>query len=236
MKSIPAGRSPAGNARLIVIGNGWSRYPSGGYSSRDSRSTRPTNEVKATQQRKRSPEKIAAGSAVSVCPASRPSRAALNSQIWTITSRTINAKAHKFLALPLQKDARQAPRRRSLQNGTIRRGKIAVMTRASQSIRFLLIINRAREMRALLAEGGGFVFCGPHEDAAVRRRRIGEPFAAAYGNLSDPGHHGTRKHSAPCEIRACQNPEVAHEHAETRECQEFCELTPGHVALIRGVN
>src|ERR1700741_623853 len=130
---------------------------------------------------------MAAGRAVSEWPARKDSKATLRSQICTTTSRTIraippsmatrpffcfekslsgisthlHADGGEFLLLALQNDARQRPRRRSLQHGTILRREIAVMAGASEPVGFPVVIDGAGKMRAFLAEGVAAVWTWP---------------------------------------------------------------------------
>ena len=76
---------------------------------------------------------------------------------------------------------------------------------------------------------------GADQNAAVFVRGIPEQLYAADGNLARCYHHFWVLRLA-MEERANEEPGVADKHAEAGEDEKFCQLPPGDVAFVRGVD
>src|SRR5437867_9084423 len=145
------------------------------------------------------PEIIAAGSAASRWPARNDSSAALRSHICTIKSIATSARAQSMAVNPrffresssdgsistftsqldrhcsqhfpfaLEYDPRKRARRRALKHLAVSDGEITAVAWTFYAVLFRRIVNRARQVRALLAIGDVTVFTGADQDARMLR-------------------------------------------------------------------
>src|SRR5215467_10686071 len=91
-------------------------------------------------------------------------------------------------------------------------------------------------MSAFLAIAYVFVLGGPNHDAVVIFCRVAEQLHSSDRNLPELSHRLLRVDGSLIENGTNQNPNVAHEHAEAGQDEEFRELPTRHIALVCRTN
>jgi hypothetical protein len=123
-----------------------------------------------------------------------------------------------------------------LQNAAVLHRKVAIVAGTNDAPALRRIIDSAREVVTLLAVSDKAVFAGPHEYASILRIRVAEEFNAADWNLVDSGYGSRREYTGAMQQRLGQDPELACNHSEAGENQEFGELPSLDVAILPGLH
>src|SRR5260370_20329917 len=126
----------------------------------------------------------------------------------------LHADRDQSATAPLELHARKRTRGRALQDAAVRHGEIAFMAGALEAVVLRGIVDRARQVRAFLAEGGESAGARMNQDAVSVRCRISEEFNAARGQFVRAGDLllGVSRHLT--KPGADQNPEIAGEHTQ----------------------
>src|SRR5262249_19479681 len=100
----------------------------------------------------------------------------------------------------------------------------------------LRVVDRAREVSALLAERRPLLEPAADEKAAVLGPRVAEDLHATDGHVGHAGDRNDGELLLPREEALHEDPEVARGHREARQDQELRELAAVHVALVGRVD
>src|SRR5579872_1034085 len=94
------------------------------------------------------------------------------------------------------------------------------------------VVNGAGKVSAFLAVGNVLLRSRAHQDALVLGCGIKKQLYSPYWYLIRSRNGGCRVRGPAREPGTHQDPQIAHEHAQTGQHQEFGELAPAHVALV----
>lgn len=133
--------------------------------------------------------------------------------------------------LPLKHDPRQRSGRRSFYHRAGFKRERTLMTGTLESFRLIRVVHRAGKVSALLAVSDKVIFCLSYKNAGLRFG-IGKNFYATNRYFIGTVNSLLRKNRLFVEPGFGQYPEVADQHAETRQCEKLGKLPAADQPLV----